>query len=97
MLHQVGGQDGIEALGDVGFDEVDFVLAAFEFEILIEFLYEGLILVAYLMRLDFDPIARFQINEFVGAVVKGKFCFGAAVGNVEEQYLVHVVLEVLQG
>ena len=50
----------------------------------------------YFPGVELNHLPTFQINKFVWAVTKVKFAFKGVIGNVEKDYLVFIITQVLQ-
>ena len=85
------------ALIDVSRDKIDVVLHAFQLYLVKALCHAFIVLLLKFNRIHFDLPACFHINEFHRAAVEVKVQFFGFFIDMEQDHLVLVVFEVLQG
>lgn len=96
-LVQIFPKDRCEATGDIAGHEIDPVLVASKFEALVERVHLLRVDIPHLVRIGFDLLSRFHIDEGGGAVLILEIQFMRRIHDMEEQHFMFVVTEVLKG
>lgn len=95
-LNQVARQNLVVVLINIGLNVVDLVLVAMAQQSLLALSHDFLVCLLYLNRIEFQHIARLQIDETVRAVFEVKVLLQIAVEDMEQDDLVLIIFKVFQ-